>query len=132
MKIVNLINASIYVIILFCIFLTCKSHFNLTSNCTFNTRTIIIDFLMTFFILIVIVMLNRLWFRVKCNNSYWINAKRASCRRFHSSQMTCVFFSVLQLFVMFVSYVKMLISFTMFMIVILYLNRLKILKMFAL
>jgi hypothetical protein len=132
MKIVNLINVSICVIILFWIFLTCEFHFNLISSCTFNTRTIVIDSLMTFFILIVIVMSNRLWFRVKCNNSYLIDAKRVSCQRVYNSQMTCVFFSVLQLFMMFMSYVKMLISFTKFMIVILYLNRSKIFKMFAL
>jgi hypothetical protein len=133
MKIVNLINASICVIILFWIFLTCEFHFSLISNCTFNTRTIVVDFLMTFFILIVIVMSNRLWFRVKCNNSYLSDAKRASCRRVHNSQITCVFFSALQLFVFLMSYVKMLISFTMFMIVILYLNRRsKVFKMSAL
>jgi hypothetical protein len=131
-KIVNLINASICVIILFWIFLTCESHFNLISNCTLNTRTIIVDFWMTFFTLIVIVMSNRLWFLVKCNNSYLIDAKRTSCRRVHNSQMTWVFFNALQLLVILVLYVRMLISFTKFMIVILYLNRSKIFKMSAL
>ncbi len=132
MKIVNLINASICVIIWFWIFLTCELYFSLMSNCTFNTRIIVVDFLMTFFTLIVIIMLNRLWFFVKCNNSYLINAKRISCRRAHNSQMTCIFISALQLFVIFISYVKMLISFTKSMILILYLNRSKIFKMFAL
>ncbi len=103
MKIVNLINVNICVIIFFWIFLTCESHFNLISNCTFNTRTIVVDFLMMFFTLIVIIMSNRLWFFVKCNNSYLIDAKRISCRCVHSSQMTCVFFSALQLLVKFVS-----------------------------
>jgi hypothetical protein len=131
-KIVNLINASICVIILFWIFLMCEFHFSLISNCTFNTRTIIVDFRMTFFTLIVIVMSNRLWFFARCSNSYLIDAKRTSCRRAHSSQMTWVFFSALQLLVMLVSYVRMLISFTKFMTVILYLNRSKIFKMSAL
>jgi hypothetical protein len=131
-KIVNLINASICVIILFWIFLMCEFHFSLISNCTLNTRTIIVDFRMTFFTLIVIVMSNRLWFLVKCSSSYLIDAKRTSCRRVHNSQMTWVFFSVLQLLVMFVSYVKILISFTKFMIMILCLNRSKIFKMSAL
>jgi hypothetical protein len=132
MKIVNLINASICVIILFWIFLTCESHFSLMSNCTLNTRTIVVDFLITFFTLIVIIMSNRLWFLVKCSNSYSIDAKRTSCRRVHSSQITYVFSNALQLLVMFVSYVKILISFTKSMTVILYLNRLKTFKMFAL
>ncbi len=131
-KIVNLINANIYVIISFWIFWMCESHFNLILNCTFNTRMIIVDSWMMFFTLIVIVMLNRLWFFVKCNNWYLIDAKRTSCRRVYNSQMTWIFFSVLQLFVMLVSYVRMLISFTKFMIVILYLNRSKTFKMFAL
>jgi hypothetical protein len=108
------------------------SHFSLMSSCTLNTRTIVVDFLMTFFTLIVIFMSNRLWFFVKCNNSYFVDAKRASCRRVYSSQITCVFSNVLQLLVMFMSYVKMLISFTKFMTVILYLNRSKIFKMFSL
>ncbi len=131
-KIVNLINASICVIILFWIFLMCESHFSLISSCTLNTRTIIVDFRMTFSTLIVIVMSNRLWFFAKCSSSYLIDAKRASCRRVHSSQMTWIFFNALQLLVMLVSYVRMLISFTKFMIVILYLNRSKIFKMSAL
>ncbi len=131
-KIVNLINANICMIILFWIFLMCEFHFNLISNCTLNTRTIIVDSRMTFFTLIVIIMSNRLWFFVRCSSSYLIDAKRMSCRRAHSSQMTWVFFSVLQLLVMLMSYVKMLITFTKFMIVILYLNRSKIFKMSAL
>jgi hypothetical protein len=128
-KIVNLISASICVILLFWIFLTCESHFSLISNCTLNTCTIIVDSRMTFFTLIVIVMSNRLWFFVKCNNSYLVDAKRTSCRRVHSSQMTWVFFSALQLLVMLVSYVRMLISSTKSMTVILYLNRSKTFKM---
>jgi hypothetical protein len=131
-KIVNLIKTSICVIILFWIFLTCKSHFNLISNCTLSTRTIVVDSLMTFFTLIVIVMSNRLWFFVKCNSSYLIDAKRASCRRAHSSQMTWVFFSALKLLVMLVLYVRILISSTKSMTVILYLNRSKTFKMSAL
>jgi hypothetical protein len=53
-KFVNLINESVCVIILFWIFLTCESHFSLISSCTLNTRTIIVDFRMTFSTLIVI------------------------------------------------------------------------------
>jgi hypothetical protein len=87
-KIVNLINASIWIIILFWIFLMCEFHFNLISSCTLNTRTIFVDFRMTFFTLTVIVMSNRLWFFVRCSSSYLIDAKRTSCRRVHSSQMT--------------------------------------------
>jgi hypothetical protein len=79
-KIVNLINANICVIILFWIFLLCELHFNLISSCMLNTRTIIVDSRITFFTLIVIVMSNRLWFFVKCSNSYLIDAKRTSCR----------------------------------------------------
>jgi hypothetical protein len=77
-------------------------------------------------------MSKRLWSRVKYNNSYLIDAKWVSFRCVHNLQMTCVFFNVLQLLVMFMLYVKMLMSFTKFVIVILYLNSSKILKMFIL
>jgi hypothetical protein len=73
------VSASICVVIFSWIFLTCESHLNLMSSCTFNIFIEMNDFLMISLMLIIVVMLKRQWFFVKCINSYLIDAKRASC-----------------------------------------------------
>jgi hypothetical protein len=97
------VNASICVVIFSWIFLTCESHLNLMSSCTFNIFIEMKNFLMISLILIIVVMLKHRWFFVKCINSYLIDAKRASCRLIHSSHLTWIFFNVLQLFFVLVS-----------------------------
>jgi hypothetical protein len=97
------VSASICVVIFSWIFLTCESHLNLMSSCTFNTFIEMNDFLIISLMLIIVVMLKRRWFLVKCIHSYLIDAKRVSCRLVHSSHSTWVFFNVLQLFFVLVS-----------------------------
>ncbi len=91
------VNASICVVIFSWIFLTCESHLNLMSSCILNILIKMNDFLMTSLMLMIVVMLKRRWFFVKCINSYLIDAKRASCRFAHHSHSTWIFFNALQL-----------------------------------
>jgi hypothetical protein len=95
---VRRVSASICVVIFSWIFLTCEFHLNLMSNCIFNIFIEMNDFLITSLMLIIVVMLKRRWFFVKCINSYLIDANRVSCRLVHNSHSTWIFFSVLQLF----------------------------------
>jgi hypothetical protein len=97
------VSASICVVIFSWIFLTCESHLNLMSNCIFNILIEMNDFLMISLMLIIVVMLKRRWFLVKCINSYLIDAKRVSCRLAHNSHSTWAFFNALQLFFVLVS-----------------------------
>ncbi len=82
------VSASICVVIFSWIFLTCESYLNLMSSCIFNIFIEMNDFLMISLMLIIIVMLKRRWFLVKCINSYLIDVKRASCRFTHNSHST--------------------------------------------
>ncbi len=97
------VSASIYVVIFSWIFLICESHLNLMSSCIFNIFIEINSFLMISLMLIIIIMLKRRWFFVKCINSYLIDAKCASCDLAHNSHSTWTFFNILQLFFMLVS-----------------------------
>jgi hypothetical protein len=97
------VNASICVIIFSWIFLTYKFHLNLMSSCIFNIFIEMNDFFMISLMLIIIIMLKRRWFFVKCINSYLIDAKRVSCRFVYNSYSTWTFFNVLQLLWMLVS-----------------------------
>jgi hypothetical protein len=92
---VRRVSASICVVIFSWIFLTCEYHLSLMSSCIFNIFIEINDFLMTSLMLIIIVMLKRRWFLVKCINSYLIDAKRISCRLAHNSHSTWSFFNAL-------------------------------------
>jgi hypothetical protein len=92
------VNANICVVIFSWIFLTCESHLNLMSSCTFKTFIEMNDFLILSLMLIIVVMLKRRWFFIKCINSYLIDEKHASCRLVHNSHSTWIFFNVLQLF----------------------------------
>ncbi len=68
------VNANICIVIFSKIFLTCEFHLNLISNCIFNFFIEMNDFLMISLMLIIVVILKRRWFFVKCINSYLINA----------------------------------------------------------
>jgi hypothetical protein len=97
------VSASICVVIFSWIFLTCESHLNLMSSCIFNIFIEMNDFLITSLMLIIVVMLKRRWFLIKCINSYLIDAKRVSCRLVHNSHSTWIFFNTLQLLFVLVS-----------------------------
>jgi hypothetical protein len=94
---VKRVNANICVVLFSWIFLTCESHLNLMSSCTFNILIEMNDFLITSLMLIIVIMLKRRWFFIKCINSYLIDAKRASCRLAHNLHSTWAFFNALQL-----------------------------------
>ncbi len=94
-------------IIFFWIFRTCESHLSLVSIWRLSTWMFIFDFTTSLSILMIAIMLNLLWFLVKCMSSYLIETNTNSCRCAHFSQSRWTLFSVLQFFFVFLSYVKM-------------------------
>ncbi len=93
---VNAINREkikVRAIIFFYMFRRYTSHFNLLLICIFKTRTWLKNCFTTSQIFIDVCISNFAMFFVKCINSYLINAKTISWRRFYNKQCSCIFFN---------------------------------------
>ncbi len=110
----------------------CAFYFSLLSICILKTRTWLKDYFTTSQIFIDVCMSNLTMSFAKCINSYLIDAKTISWRRFYNRQYSCIFFHSRQLSIVLMSWIKMLLSFTKSITIILREDCLKFFRRFAL
>ena len=107
----NFVNARVWLIILFCNFLTYNFYFHFLWICSFKIRLFVFTIDSISFKLTVACMLSFFEFLLKCINLYFVEKKVVSWRRNHVWKISCDFYNILQFSFVLMLYVN---TFTFF------------------